>query len=191
MNAEQELVYRLWSVLVFGAGSSKLSELYERFPDPAHLYMALGQDGAERAMLTPQRLAAVDSTTGEMISKEVAEELYTYLKAKVVSEGLTDPEKIKTLLEEAENQYNVTLTDEQKQKLSELMPAIGGIELDPGTLLSQAGDLYDKYGDTVLSNAKELYTEVVTDEVKQSFGDAFKTLIISILDTIKNKVQNH
>ncbi len=45
--------------------------------------------------------AAVDSTTGETISKEVAEELYSYLKAKVVSEGLTDPEKIKTLLEEA------------------------------------------------------------------------------------------
>lgn len=135
--------------------------------------------------------AAVDSTTGETISKEVAEELYSYLKAKVVSEGLTDPEKIKSLLEEAENRYNVTLTDEQKQKLSELMPAIGGIEIDPGTLLSQAGDLYDKYGDTVLSNAKEIYTEVVTDEVKKSFADAFKTLLLSILDTVKNKVQNH
>lgn len=134
---------------------------------------------------------AVDATTGETISKELAEEMYSYLKAKVVSEGLTDPEKIKALLEEAERTYNVTLTDEQKAKLTELMPAIGEIQIDPGKLLSQAGDLYDKYGETVLSNAKELYGEVVTEEVKQSFAEAFKTLIVSILDTIKAKIQNH
>ena len=139
----------------------------------------------------PEGEAAVDATTGETISKEVAEELYSYVKAKVVSEGLTDPEKIKALLEEAQTKYNVTLTEEQKAKLSELMPAIGGIQIDPGTLLSQAGDLYDKYGDTVLSNAKELYGEVVTEEVKQSFLDAFKTLLVSILETAKNKIQNH
>ena len=134
---------------------------------------------------------AVDATTGESISKELAEDMYSYLKAKVVSEGLTDPDKIKELLEEAQTKYNVTLTDEQKAKLTELMPEIGGIQIDPGELLSQAGDLYDKYGETVLSEAKELYGEVVTEEVKQSFAEAFKTLIISFLDTIKAKIQNH
>ena len=135
--------------------------------------------------------AAVDSTTGESISKEVAEEIFSYIKAKVVSEGLDDPEKIAALIEEAQTKYNVTLTDSQKEKIADLMPEIAGLDIDAGKLLQQAGDLYDKYGDTVLANAKELYSEVVTDEVKQSFGNAFKTLLLSILDSITKKIQNH
>ena len=96
MNTEQDLIYRLWSVLVFGAGSSKLSELYERFNEPARLYMALGQDGAERAMLTSQRLAAVDGITlqkAETVIEDCAKR-----NIRIVSISDSDyPETLKTI----------------------------------------------------------------------------------------------
>ena len=135
--------------------------------------------------------AAVDSTTGETISKEIAEELYSYVKAKVVSEGLTDPEKIAEVLKEAQKEYNITLTDGQMEKLKELMPSIGELDIKPEKLLEQAGDLYDKYGDTVLAKAKEVYGEVVTEEVKQSVWDAVKTFFKSVFETAREKAQNH
>ncbi|MBQ6637901.1 MAG: DUF1002 domain-containing protein [Lachnospiraceae bacterium] len=135
--------------------------------------------------------AALDLLTGEAVTGEKMEELYSYVKAEVVANGLTDPEKVKEVLEQAEQQYNVTLTDSQKQKLTELMPAIAGLDIDPAKLIEQAGDLYDKYGETVLSHAKEAYNEVVTDEVKQSFWQFVGTLVNSIFNSIKNKISNN
>ncbi|MBR4224846.1 MAG: DNA-processing protein DprA, partial [Oscillospiraceae bacterium] len=51
--------------MVFGPGDRRLSELSERYPDPAKLYMALGQDDRERSYLHPRLVSAIDSTTLE------------------------------------------------------------------------------------------------------------------------------
>ena len=56
------------------------------------------------------------------------------------------------------------------------MANVGNLKIDPGKLIEQAGDLYEKYGDSV----KELYNQVVTDDVKQGFwtmiGGIFRNL---------------
>ena len=124
--------------------------------------------------------AAVDSSTGEAVSKEKLEELFSYVKAEVIANGLTDPEKIKAVIEEAQKKYNITLTEDQIKKLMDLMGTIGELDIDPKKLLEQAGDLYDKYGDTVLAKVKDIYSQTVTDDVKKNFwqlvGQFFKNL---------------
>ena len=124
---------------------------------------------------------AVDNATGDAADADRVEELFDYIKAKVIADGLTDPEKINEIIEEAEAKYRITLTEDQKNSISKLMEGIGGLDIDPATLLSQAGDLYDKYGDSILAGAKELMGKVVTDEVKKSIwsaiGGFFKKLI--------------
>lgn len=131
--------------------------------------------------------AAQDALTNEAVTGEKMEELYSYVKAEVVANGLTDPEKIREVLAQAEEKYNIALTDSQKQKLTELMPEIAGLNIDPSKLLEQAGDLYEKYGDTVLAHAKEAYKEVVTEEVKQSFWQFVGTLFNSIFNSVREK----
>lgn len=63
MNKEPSIVYRAWALIVFGPGDRQLSELSQRYPDPADLYLTLLQDEAERARLHPKILSAVDNIT--------------------------------------------------------------------------------------------------------------------------------
>lgn len=135
--------------------------------------------------------AAVNTSTGEVISEEQMEEIFGYIKAKVVAEGLTDPQRIRELVEEAQTLYDVTLTDSQKQKIESLMPSIGKLDIDPGKLMEQAGDLYDRYGETALAHAKELYSEVMTEEVKQSIWTAVGTFFKSLFNVVRDKITNH
>ena len=96
MNREQDLVYRIWAVLVFGAGSSKLAELSERYPSPSQLYMALCQDEAERVMLTPQRLQMADSISPDN-AKRIIEDC---AKRDIRIVSLSDdsyPDKLRTI----------------------------------------------------------------------------------------------
>jgi uncharacterized protein YpuA (DUF1002 family) len=117
-----------------------------------------------------------DGEDNEGVTKAAVEELISYVKAQVIAQGLTDPDKIKELIEEAQEKYDIHLTEDQIEKLITVMVNVGELDIDPGKLIEQAGDLYEKYGDTV----KELYSKVVTDDVKQGFwtmvGGFFKNL---------------
>lgn len=117
-----------------------------------------------------------DEEENEGVTKAAVEELISYVKAQVIAQGLTDPDKIKDLIEEAQDKYDIHLTEEQIEKLVSLMANVGNLKIDPGKLIEQAGDLYEKYGDSV----KELYNQVVTDDVKQGFwtmiGGIFRNL---------------
>ena len=59
MNRVPSIVYRSWAVMVFDPGDRRLSELFQRYPDPAQLYMALGQDDEERSRLHPKTVSAI------------------------------------------------------------------------------------------------------------------------------------
>ena len=134
--------------------------------------------------------SATNNDTGESVSAEVMEEVFSYVKARVVAEGLTDPEKIKDVLEDAQSDFNITFSEEQREKISGVMEDIGGLDIDPEKLIEQAGDLYDKYGDTILTGAKEVYSEVVTDEVKQNFWQLIGSIAKNIFNAIKKKATN-
>ena len=134
--------------------------------------------------------SATNNDTGESVSAEVMEEVFSYVKARVVAEGLTDPEKIKDVLEDAQSDFNITFSEEQREKISGVMEDIGGLDIDPEKLIEQAGDLYDKYGDTILTGAKEVYSEVVTDEVKQNFWQLVGSIAKNIFNAIKKKAAN-
>ena len=132
-------------------------------------------------------------TTGDLtdalkdVDPEKVEELLDYIKAEVIANDLKDADDIKEVIENAQDKYNITLTEDQISKLTDLMKQIGGLDIDPKKLLEQAGDLYNKYGDTVLSEAKAALGDIITDEVKASFWDFLKKLFQSIINYIFGK----
>ena len=99
-----------------------------------------------------------------------------YVKAEVISKGLTDPEEIKKIIEEAKKSIGIELTDEQIEKIVTLMKKIGELDIDPQKLLEQAGDLYNKY--------KGVIDSVLTDEVKASIREAIGKFFQSLWDAI-------
>lgn len=118
--------------------------------------------------------------------KETVSELIDYVKAEVIAQGLTDIDDIKGVIEEAQEKFGINLTEEQIQALLDVMKKIAALDIDPAKLLQQAGDLYNKYGESVLSEAKATLDGIFTEEVKASLWDSimniFKTLFNAFAD---------
>lgn len=131
--------------------------------------------------------------TGDVVSTGETEEeadklqeVIDYIKAEVIAGDITDLEEIKDIIENAELQFDISLTDEQKQQIADLMQKIADLDIDPTKLLEQAGDLYDKYGETVLSEAKEILDGIFTEEVKASLWDSVKSFFSTLWDSVVN-----
>ncbi len=141
----------------------------------------LSEEAQDTAMEELVVLGRLRESFGE---GEQIEEFMEYVKAEIVAAGIDDPEKIREIVENAEAEYDITLTEEQKEMIVSLMEKIGKLDIDPKKLLEQAGDLYDKYGETVLKEAKEMLDSVFTEEVKESIWTAIGNFFKSLWDTI-------
>lgn len=129
--------------------------------------------------------------TGDVVSTgeneeeaDKLQEVIDYIKAEVIAGDITDLEEIKDIIANAERQFNISLTDEQKQQIADLMQKIADLDIDPTKLLEQAGDLYDKYGETVLAEAKEILDGIFTEEVKASLWDSIKSFFSTLWNSI-------
>ena len=99
---------------------------------------------AENADAATEELVTT-SDLGEAIGdKEQAEELVGAVKEAVVSQGLSDPEEIEAVVDDAAKEMNIQLSDEDKQKIVSLMEKISSLDLDVDSLKEQAKDLYNK-----------------------------------------------
>lgn len=102
----------------------------------------------------PLRAESVDAATQELVTTsqmgeslgdtDQAEELIAAVKEAIVSEGLNDPDKIKEVIEKACSQLNISLTEEEKQKIQELMQKIAGLDLDMDSIKEQVKGIYEK-----------------------------------------------
>lgn len=102
----------------------------------------------------PLQAESVDAATQELVTTsqmgeslgdtDQAEELMAAVKEAIVSEGLDDPEKIKEVIEKACSQLNISLTEEEKQKIQELMQKIAGLDLDMDSIKEQVKGIYEK-----------------------------------------------
>ncbi len=85
--------------------------------------------------------------TGDLSSSvgdnEQSEEFIAYVKQKILEAGLQDPEKIKETISEAAEQFEISLTDSQKEEITKLMAKIGSLDIDVDNLIKQAGSIYD------------------------------------------------
>ena len=129
--------------------------------------------------------------TGDVVSSGESEEeadklqdVMDYVKAEVIAGDITDWDAILDIIENAEIKFDITLTDEQKEQIAALMQKIAELDIDPVKLLEQAGDLYDKYGETVLAEAKEILDGIFTEEVKASLWDSIKDFFSTLWNAI-------
>lgn len=89
----------------------------------------------------------VTGELGESLGKDKAAQMVALLKNKVISGDLSSEEDIADAVEEAAAELGITVTDEQKQKLIELMKKINGLDLSLDNLKDQAQGIYDKLKD--------------------------------------------
>lgn len=97
--------------------------------------------------------------TGEIASKsansEEVEELIAFIKAKLATGELETEEDIRKAITEGEQRFGVSLDESEIQQIVDFMMKIKKLGLDPNVLLDQAADLYDQFGDELLTKATD------------------------------------
>ena len=113
-------------------------------------------------------------TTGEIAMQDAdrqdIEELMTFVKAKVAAGGLDSDDQIRSAIEEGEDKFGVTLTEDEINQIIAIMQKINQLGLDPNVLVAQAEDLYSKFGKDFLKN---LDTDAIAKEVAKSAASGF------------------
>ena len=124
-------------------------------------------------------------TTGEIAGGEnngEIEELIAFIKAKLAAGELATDQDIQEAIKEGEEKFSVSLTDEEKEKILQVMHKIEELGLDPEQLLDQAKDLYAKFGDELINNAEEVS--------KNSFKESVSNFFTDMGSTVKNFFAN-
>ena len=113
-------------------------------------------------------------TTGEIAMQDAdsqdIEELIAFVKAKVAVGGLDSDDQIRSAIEEGEDKFGVTLTEDEINQIIAIMQKINQLGLDPNVLVAQAEDLYSKFGKDFLKN---LDTDAIAKEVAKSAASGF------------------
>ena len=100
-----------------------------------------------------------------------AEELLAYLKQVLIENGLDSEAEIQKAIEDACDEFNITLTQDEIDQLITLLMKIKDLDLDLDTIMSQAQALYDKLD---AMNAEGFIDKVIA--FFQSIIDFFKNL---------------
>ncbi len=114
---------------------------------------------------TPVEAVKIDAATDELITTgelgeslgdaEQAENLVAAVKEAVVAEEITDPDRISELIDKAAEGLGIRLTEEEKQKIIDLMQKIAGLDINLEDLKDQVKAIYDKLADMDLNITKE------------------------------------
>ncbi len=104
---------------------------------------------------------------------EEIEGMIAYLKEKVVDQDLTD-EELEGVIDDAQEKFNISLTDEEIQQLKDLLAKISKLDLDVDSLKNQAQAIYDKLS--------SMGFDIDTDELASKAQGFFARLIQAIKD---------
>lgn len=125
--------------------------------------------------------AAMDElvTTGELEQSidgdsEDVEAMIADLKSKIASGDLDTPEKIQAAIEKAADEYNLKLSDEDKEKIAKLLEKLKGLDLNWDSIANQASEWADKLQESISSGGL------------QSIGQAISDFFAKIIDAIKS-----
>lgn len=81
---------------------------------------------------------------GEEIGQDEATEIMRRVKEEIVASNITDMNEIKNVIESASKDINITLTEEQKEKIAILMEKISNLDLNVEDIKSQLKNISDK-----------------------------------------------
>ena len=113
----------------------------------------------------PLQAENVEAATEELVTTsqigdilgdtEQAENLIAAVKEAIVASDIKDPEKIDEIIDKAASELNITLSDEERQKIRELMEKIANLDLNVNDLKAQVQGIYDKLASMDLNITEE------------------------------------
>ena len=119
--------------------------------------------------------------TGELeasiqgLTDQEVEEFIAYIKSMIAEKGLTDEKSINEAIDEACDKYGVTLSDDERQKIVDLLLKITSLGIDLSGLVDYAASLYNSFKNGGSSSG-----------IMASIGNFFGNIFSAIGEFFKN-----
>ena len=110
---------------------------------------------------------------GDQIGTDEASALMTKIKEEISNNAPQTKEDVEKIITDSANDLNISLTEEQKQTLTDLFNRLKELDIDWGQVKDQ------------VSNAKDKLTEFFSSEEGQNFLDKLKEIINAVIDWFK------
>ena len=146
------------------SGTAALTGIIKAFED------ATGESVSEEQKEVANEEIAKTGELGQDIGKDEAAELVKRVKEDVIAGDLKSKEEIEQAINEGAQELNITLTEEQKQKISELMEKISNLGLNVEDIKGQIKNISDKLG-KLAENSDDVKS------VLQKISDFFSNLM--------------
>ena len=98
----------------------------------------------EQSDAATNELVVTGALAEDLGDAEEAEDLVAEIKERVIKEDIQDSSDIQDIIDETCKERNITLTDDQKQQISDLMKKIDKLDINVEDLKKQAGEVYEK-----------------------------------------------
>lgn len=146
------------------------SKIYGTVIDPQYL------DGATDELVTTGDLA---ETLGD---PEKAAELIAAIKQIIAEQNITSEQDIYVIIENISVEMGITLTEEQKQQIVDLMKKLAALDLDADALTEQAQQIYEN----LKSQGLDLSQYGITEEQVNGIWDLLLQLLQKILSIFRS-----
>lgn len=104
--------------------------------------------------------------------EQSAEEMVAYMQAELEMGNLSSLADVEEAIRKGEQQFEIRLSEEEKEKILEVMNKLLELGPDPDELTEQAKVLYEEYAGELMKQVKES----VKESVEESISDYFKEM---------------
>ena len=133
------------------SGTAALVGIASIYEDMAHVDL-----DEERVDAANEELTATQSLGQEIGAKEASELLSTLKEQAAILGKNYSREDIQKMMEEYCREHTLTLTDDQKEMILDLIDRLSSLDIDVDSLLEQAGNIYQDLKDNVGITDKEI-----------------------------------
>ncbi len=122
------------------------------------------KDAATNELVVTSELAQ------QLDDSEKAEQFLALIKEKVLSDDVKTKSDINDIIDECGKDLDVTITDDQKAQIAELMQKINNLDLNVNDLKEQASKIYDKLSEM------DIDTQGIFAKIKMALSSIFAAL---------------
>ena len=138
-----------------------------------------GSSVDETALETAVNELVVTGEIGDVLGdSETASDIVAYIKQQIIEQGVDSDADIETIIRNAMEEFDISLSDEDVAKLVELMNKISKLDIDVNALAQQASQLYEKL------KGMGLDLENIDTEQEGNFITRFFDRIVELINSL-------
>ena len=149
-----------------------------------NLLLAKTKSGNDNKSLSSLKDSLEDAI--QNIKPEDAQKILDFVSEKIQDGSWETKQGIESAIKEAEKQFDVTLTKEQKDLVFSVAQKVKNLGIDPQFLVDQAEEIYKKYSNEIkdeVSKKGQKIAEEVQEKVKEEIS---RSLTDYVSDMVKN-----